>query len=629
MPKDKLQNAIQFASQNPTSEFSIELKNRIGRGDYNDLLQAEGIDTNQFAPEKQPSLLKRFGQSLIRSEKEFGKSLAGAADVFTGIGGGKEFERAQSQMANTTSQLVSTIKQKRDKGEDTLRFENLLKGMGGTFKNELLERQASLTPRKVAGQAGGVALDVLGGGAIGGRVASTVTKPVSGFRGALTEGIKSAGVGGAFGGGQGVATGLQEGREGADLLTEGISGALTGAATGGVLGAAGGGVSGALRGRDLRRKQLVDELNTNPDLIARFSLDDTGKILKDKNVKEVLKQGIPEKQVAVIKNASPADKSKFKEMFTLAQTASKDARAVARPSDVVGSSIVSRTKHLMTELKQAGKEVDTASKSLKGNTVDFQPAVQSFIDDLGGMGVQFKGQKPVFSGSDIEGIKPAEDLIKKVVTRMQNVSDDALELHKLKKFIDEQVTFGKIGEGITGQTERILKGFRANIDSVLDSNFSDYNIANTKFSRARTLLDDTKSVVGRNFDPNTGNIRAGSIARRILGNSANRGDILEYLKSLDDFVRETGGNAKDDIIAQTVFADILEDIFGTQATTGLRGQVEKAVEQAGGVVQDVAQGQLLAGATRGAVRLFQATRGISDQAKIDALGKLIGASKTP
>ena len=376
MDREKLLRAMQHASENP--EFAIELRKRIASGEFNDILKKEGIDTSRFEKPKKEGFFKKAGKALIKSEREFGKSIAGAIDVFTGLGGSRMVEEAQALDAKTVQQLTSRIKEKREKGEDVTKFLKILEDMKGTPQSELLKRQASLSTRQVLGQAGGVTLDVVGGGTLGTKAAGVVTKPTT-FLGGFARGAATgATTGGAFGAGQGVARGLQE----------------------------------------------------------------------DQRV-------------------SP------------------------------------------------------------------EPAVNTFLDDLDDIGVRFRRGNPVFGGSDIEGITPAENLITKVVERAKNVSDDANELHKLKKFIDEQVTFGRTGEGLSGRTERILKGFRNSIDEVLDTTFDSYNQANSRYSEAIRLFDTTKSVLGNKFDPSQGTIRAGAVARRILGNSANRGDILEFLQNLN------------------------------------------------------------------------------------------------
>src|SRR3990167_9544394 len=109
MDKEKLQKALEYAKQNPQSTFSVELDQRIRRGDYNDILKKEGVDTSKFQPPKEKGFLRKLGEGLIKSEVEFGKSIAGAIDVFTGAGGSRRFEEVQSQ--NSTS-LIKIIREK-------------------------------------------------------------------------------------------------------------------------------------------------------------------------------------------------------------------------------------------------------------------------------------------------------------------------------------------------------------------------------------------------------------------------------------------------------------------------------------------------------------------------------------
>lgn len=626
MNKEKLQKAILYAKENPNSPFSLELAKRMKQGEFNDILKKEGIDTSNLQLPQKEGFFKKIGKALIKSETEFGQSIAGALDVFTGAGGSRQFAETQSINAQTIDEIIRAIKRKREKGEDTTKLKKLLKDLSNEIgiSNELLERQAELSTKQVLGQTVGVAADIIGAGTIGRKAIALAKQPTSFLKGAFQGSKTGVLTGGGFGATQGLARGLQEDKESTALATDVISGGLIGGISGGVLGGLTGGVSGFLRGKAIRKAQILQELTDNPELVAKYSLDDTGKLVTDKKAAEALRQGLPEKQVAVIKNAAPTDKSKFKEMFSLAERASKDAREISRPSDIVGRTIVDRTKHLLGKVGEFGQKVEEAAKLLQSKKVDPTDAVETFLQDLDEIGVKFRKGQPIFDGSDIEGIAPAENLIKKLIIRMKKVGDDALEIHRLKKFIDEQVTFGKAGEGLTGQTEFIVKTLRRNLDSILDNSFDSYRIANTNYSKAIEILNDTKSVLGRNFNVQEGTVRAGSVARRILGNSAGRGDILEYLKSLQEFFKETGGKGDDDIISQIVFADVLEDIFGTQATTGLQGQVQRGIEQAGGVIQDIGQGQIITGLTRAGVRTFQALRGISNEAKIEALRKLIG-----
>lgn len=527
------------------------------------------------------------------------------------------------------SMLIDKIKAAHAAGEDATHLQDLLrdyKPLGGNGNESMVKMFPALakTNKEIAGDFVSLATTIIGAGSIGTtKVAGEGAKTVLGgaARGAL-EGAKQGAV---LGAGSGAAEGLHNNEDAASIAEKAALHAAGGAAAGGVLGGILGGVQGGLQSRQLRKDELTRQLQDNPELVAKYKLNEAGEVVKDPQAAELVRQGLPEKHVAVIKSASDADKAKFQQMVSLADKATLDARAIERPTDVVGQTIVDRTKHLLDQTKVAGKAVDEAAATLAGKEVDPSPAVKTFIDNLNDMGVTFnKNGVPNFAGSDIEGIKPAEDLIKKTVNRMNSVQFDGLEVHKLKKFIDEQVTYGKVGEGLSGQTERVLKGLRRNLDGILDAKFENYNTANSAYSAARNLLDDTKSVLGKNFNPSSGAVRAGSVARRILGNSANRGDIIEYLGNLDKFFKETGGKGTDDIISQTVFADILEDIYGTQATTGLQGQVQRGVEKAAGVGKELVEGKPLAAVTKGLMHVYEETRGISDEAKIKALKALIG-----
>ena len=183
---------------------------------------------------------------------------------------------------------------------------------------------------------------------------------------------------------------------------------------------------------------------------------------------------------------------------------------------------------------KAAKSLDTVAQSLKGQKADPVPAVQSFIDELDNMGVKFKNGKPIYQGSQIEGLDEPQKVINRIVQRMNEVSDDAYELHNLKKFIDEQVTYGKSAGGLTGKTERILKGLRAGIDGVLDSNFSKYNKVNTTYATTKNTIDDFLRAAGTRFDPKSpnANARIGTLARRILSNAQSRAEVLNSLNNL-------------------------------------------------------------------------------------------------
>ncbi len=80
-----------------------------------------------------------------------------------------------------------------------------------------------------------------------------------------------------------------------------------------------------------------------------------------------------------------------------------------------------------------------------------------------------------------------------------------------------------------------------------------------------------------------------------------------------------------DVISQTVFADVLDGMFGTQATTGLQGQVQRGVEAAG-LGKDIIAHPILSTAKL-AAKGIEYAQNITPEAKIAALKALIGAAK--
>ena len=191
-----------------------------------------------------------------------------------------------------------------------------------------------------------------------------------------------------------------------------------------------------------------------------------------------------------------------------------------------------------------------------------------------------------YKGSDLEGLEAPQKILNNLIKRMSEVSDDGYELHRLKRFIDENVQYGKTGDGLSGRAESIIKGFRKNIDALLDNSSSAYNTTNTIYADTRNAIDDFVTAAGAKFNPNSpnANARIGTLARRILSNAQSRTDVLNSLQILQDTAEKYGGKFTDDIVTQTVFINDLERLFGTQAPTSLAGEVSKGVQKAGGIV---------------------------------------------
>ncbi len=334
-----------------------------------------------------------------------------------------------------------------------------------------------------------------------------------------------------------------------------------------------------------RIAQMINEGSTDSK-VAKYIVDGAGKVKSDAIAKDAIKQGFDEGVISAIKGANPKDRQVMARMVNTLKKGKTDARFAAenRPADAVGDSIVSRFRAVKAQNRQAGKQLDKAANRLKNKEIDFSSAVNKFTDDLDGLGVSIGDDlKPVFAGSDIEGLAGPENAIKNIVRRMSKGDKvDAYDVHRMKKFIDEQVTYGKTAEGLSGKTENILKTFRRNLDQSLDSQFPDYNKVNTKYADTISALDSFKTVAGKSFDPLSDNAEktAGTLSRRLLSNAQSRAPLMDALNEMQNVGAKYGANFADDIITQAMFADELANMFGSSAKTSFEGGIEKASRRA-------------------------------------------------
>ena len=343
-------------------------------------------------------------------------------------------------------------------------------------------------------------------------------------------------------------------------------------------------------------------------------------------VKEARRQGFDDSVTTLIANASPTDRRKMAKMVSVVEKGKGDARAKAlnRTADVAGDALVKKIDFVQSNNKQAGQQLNRIAKGLRGKEVDINAPVNKFLTDLDELGVTFDDNgKPNFEGSSIEGVAPAEALINKISLRIKrSPTPDALGAHNFKKFIDENVSFGKTAEGLGGKTERVAKGLRKGINDSLSANFDRYREANQRFSDTITALDDLQDVAGRKLDfsgPNADKA-AGVLLRSQTNNTKGRANLLTSIKNLEDTAEKYGGSFDDDILNLSIFADELDTVFGSGARTSLRGEVGKAgVDTAIDVSQMTIPGALAVGAKAGAKRL----RGINEVNQLKAIKNLL------
>ena len=356
--------------------------------------------------------------------------------------------------------------------------------------------------------------------------------------------------------------------------------------------------------------------------LSRFIVDGAGKIKTDPFIKEAIKQGFDEGVLAAVKGSTSSDKVKMTQMVKILKKGRENALFAAknRPSDIAGNSLLERVNHIKRVNVSAGKRLDAVAKSLKGKAVDSSLPVDNFINALDDMGIGIDDNfKPVFAGSIIEDLEGPQNAISRVVKRLAKGGEpDAFDLHRMKKFIDENVTFGKTGEGLGGKTEAVLKSLRRDIDGVLDSSFPKYDKVNTAFSETIGALDSLQSAAGQKLDlfgPNA-NKAVGTLLRRLMSNAQSRVNLLDSIDDVERVSKKFGGKFKDDISTQMLFVDELNTRFKPAARTSLQGEISKEIER--GIARSTT-----GTVAEGAGRLAEKVRGISDENAIKSIEQLL------
>ena len=415
-------------------------------------------------------------------------------------------------------------------------------------------------------------------------------------------------------------------------------------ALGGVLGGAFGGaipaVSKAFGRTSPQLAQKAEEAamvaEKAPDArVATKMANDAGKVVDDPVAREAVKQGLPEADVGMLKNVSGTDAQKMIKMLDTRVKGETDRLfgATNRATDVSGETGMNLARHLETTNKEAAQKLNSVAKALAGRKADPSKALTSFGEAMDGHGITIKkGGALEFKGSDFEGVPSTQKLITTIWDRTMRAvkTGDAYQLHRLKTFIDENVTYGKQVEGLSGKAERLVKGLRKGIDEALDTKFPTYNKVNTQFSETINEMNALADYLGVDFKMGKefANMKMGTKLRGLMGNRQSRGAMLQTLKTAQEVARKYGYKADDDIVSQSVFSNLLEDLFGAEANTGFRGEIEGALKGVGDLASagaDIAKGGMgfVSGPIKAGKFILDATRGISQENKVAALRALL------
>jgi hypothetical protein len=306
-------------------------------------------------------------------------------------------------------------------------------------------------------------------------------------------------------------------------------------------------------------------------------------VASDPVAKRAIGLGIPEGFVDAAKKMSTADKKKIGSSLDVIDRALDDPSGYGKdflPSDIIGDSLAQRIDYVKDVNKKAGAEVGKQSKALVGKPIDYEPvfgnAVARIEDDL--RVTLDENGVPNFNRSAIMGLPNDEKLVAQVVGRMRNAKT-AIDLHDLKKYIQDNVSYGKqMQGGIRPQTENLMKDFARDINGLLAENFPEYGAANKTYSRTVEVLGDMQKRAGNIDIYNDSASALGSKLRMTLSNAPGREPLKQAIQGIDDVAKEYGAKFDDDLKTQINMVDDLEKIFKVAAPKGFEGGITRAGE---------------------------------------------------
>jgi len=385
-----------------------------------------------------------------------------------------------------------------------------------------------------------------------------------------------------------------------------------------------------------RVKQLKLTMKENPTSkeVAPYEIkrDASGfeRVVKDDIASEALKQGFEDRVISTIKSGSEKDRQNMLKMLNVHKLGKKSADFAAknRPSDIIGNAIEERVSYLTKAKKQAGNDIESTANALKGKRVNYDPAINEFMNELDDIGVKVstdEGGKININliGSDIEGDIASKKLLTTIFNRLVNTDvPDAYGVHRAKRFIDTQVSYGKTkANPLSKTTENIVKDLRRNLNSSLAEFSPEYKAANTKYSDIINTLDDIQQAVGTKVDFDSPNAAKafGTSSRKILSNYGSRTQMIDAIDKIDSTAKKYGMKVDDDIVKQVIFANEIDRMFGSPAATSFKGQIEQALEK--GV--DTARRGIVDSALDIAKSGLEKARGINEENAVKSMEELL------
>lgn len=378
------------------------------------------------------------------------------------------------------------------------------------------------------------------------------------------------------------------------------------------------------------KREIAEAIETGSgDKIgAGFDVTPYGVVRENPAERAAMDQGWDDELIGAMKNATPTDRAAMKEMTDIRRRGSQNLleKMENRPAKIAGESLMKRFKVVKAANRKAGQAVDRESRKLGGIDVDTFDLTNNFAESLQDrLKVTLTPDGKIdFRDSAIEkqaGARKALDDLVEIMGR--GGKPDAERLHFMKKYIDEQVTFGKSQEGLAGETERILKTLRSDINNAIRDVSPDYAAANDAYSETIGALDNFQDVMGKKVDltGSRADEAVGRNLRKLMSNYGVRENLFDSIAEIEQVAKKHGGEFDDNILLQAGYAQKLDDMFGAVADTSLRGAGT-------GAIRDAARGDLLGVVGNVATGAYKKFKGQTDKKAYDAMMDLLNQKPT-
>lgn len=480
------------------------------------------------------------------------------------------------------------------------------------------------------GEAAGVALDV-GSTVIGGGVAAGVGK--STLKGLVKEGLKIGLREGALAGGlAGAGKTLQdEDANAGDVAVNTLGGTVLGGLLGGVSGAA----------LPLVRNLLgigTKIVTSTPGAVSRVSKNVaenvTDSVAKSNRIAklpaaeaEVVRSGIDESVTQFIKDVSNSDKNAFLRMFNIGKKKSENIAVQERPIEVAGESFLKRVNVLVKAKDAIGKKLKVSVANMPKDPINITSIYNDFVDDLTGLGLQIRNGQIRTTGRVAESDTKFFDLMLERIRPNKNgeVLRTPQNIHATRGRIFDEVNLAKARQSPFSDTVEIFaERYRKRLMDVLADVDETYRTSNRQLAQIIPALQDFTRLIGYkgNLDDIvTKKLKTGEVSFRLLGNAQDRP--MAVLQEIDRLSRILGFKSDDNVFNQVLFADLLENLFGTSQTRSIRGAMGRAAldadaERIAGATEAATGGLYSAIATK-----LKSVMGKSDKAKIDAFERFL------